>query len=70
MTEIYYEKEMRADDCGGVVCQERRILDLLVDSSISGERNCGMIDQQTCVWWKQVEGKDTDDLRNEFCREV
>ena len=31
------------------------------------ERNCGMIDLKTCAWWKQVEGKDTDDLRNEFC---
>ena len=37
----------RADDCVGVVCQEQRILDLLVASSISGERSSGMIDQQT-----------------------
>ena len=37
----------RADDYGGVVCQEQRILDLLVESSISGERSCGMNDQQT-----------------------
>ena len=37
----------KADDCGGVVCQEQRILDLLVESSISAERSCGMIDQQT-----------------------
>ena len=37
----------RADDCGGVVCQEQRILDLFVESSISEERSCGMIDQQT-----------------------
>ena len=38
-----------ADDCGGVVCvcKEQRILDLLVESSISGEKSCGMIDQQT-----------------------
>ena len=34
----------RTDDCGGVVCQEQRILDLLVENSISGERSCGMID--------------------------
>ena len=34
------------------------------------ERSCGMIDQQTGSWWKQVEGRDTDDLRNEFCWEV
>ena len=37
----------RADDCGGMVCPERRILDLLVQSSISWERSCGMIDLQT-----------------------
>ena len=39
----------RADDCGGVVCvcQEQRILDLLVESSISWKRSCGIIDQQT-----------------------
>ena len=60
----------RADDCGGVVCPERRILDVLVESSISGERSCGMIDLQTSAWWKQVEGKDTDDLRNGFCWKV
>ena len=40
----------RADDCGGVMCV--RILDLLVESSISGERSCGerscgRIDRQT-----------------------
>ena len=29
----------RADDRGGVVCQEQRILDLLVESSISEERD-------------------------------
>ena len=28
-------------------CQEQRILDLLVERSISEERSCGMIDQQT-----------------------
>ena len=33
----------------------------------SEEINCEMIDRQTCAWWKKVEGKDTDDLRNEFC---
>ena len=32
---------------GGVVCQNQRILDLLVESSVSGERSCGMIDRQT-----------------------
>ena len=37
----------RADDCVEVVCQKQRILDLLVESSISGERSCRMIDQQT-----------------------
>ena len=38
----------RADDCGGVMfVRSKRILDLLVESSISGERSCGMIDQQT-----------------------
>ena len=37
----------RAGDCGGVVCPERRILDVLVESSISGERSCGTIDLQT-----------------------
>ena len=77
--ETNYEKERvlckggkkRADDCGGVVCQEQRILDLLVESSISGERSCGMIDLQTSAWRKQVvKGKDTDDLRNQFCWEV
>ena len=36
----------RDGDCSGV-CPERRILDLVVESSISGERNCGMIDLQT-----------------------
>ena len=25
-----------------------------------------MVDLQTSAWWKQVEGKDTDDLRNGF----
>ena len=25
---------------------------------------------ENSVWWKQVEGKDTDDLKNEFCWEV
>ena len=35
----------RTDDCGVVVCV--RILDLLVDSSISVERSCEVIDQQT-----------------------
>ena len=34
------------------------------------ERSCGMIDLQTSAWWKQVERKDTDDLRNGFCWEV
>ena len=34
----------RADNCGGVV---QIILDLLVESSIRGERSCGMIDLQT-----------------------
>ena len=29
------------------VCQEQRVLDLLVESSISGERSCGTIDPQT-----------------------
>ena len=29
------------------VCHEQTILDLLVESSISGKRSCGMIDQQT-----------------------
>ena len=48
------------------VCQEQRNLDLFAESSISGERNFGMNDLQTWDWWKQVEGKDTDDLRNEF----
>ena len=52
------------------MCPERRILDLLIKSSISGERSCGMIDLQTRAWWKQVEGKDTDDMRNGFCWEV
>ena len=52
------------------MCPERRILDLLEENSISGERSCEMNDLQTSVWRKQVEGKDTDDLRNEFCREV
>ena len=33
----------RAGDCGGVV---RIRSDLLVESSISGERSCGMIDLQ------------------------
>ena len=37
----------RANDCGEGVCQEQRILDLLVERSISGERSCGIIDQQT-----------------------
>ena len=38
----------RADDCGGVVCVSgAKDLRLLVESSISGERSCGMIDQQT-----------------------
>ena len=60
----------RPDDCGGGVCQKQRILDLLVESYISGETSCRMIDQQTWAWWKQVEGKDTYDLRNEFCWEV
>ena len=36
-----------ADNCGGVVCPEQRILDLLVESSISGESSCGLIDRQT-----------------------
>ena len=35
----------RADDCG--MCQEQMISDLLVESSISEERSCRMIDQQT-----------------------
>ena len=35
----------RADDCSEMVCV--RILDLLVKSSISEEKSCGMIDQQT-----------------------
>ena len=53
-----------ADDCGEVVCiRSEGILDILVESSISRERSCGMID-------RQVEEKDTDDLRNEFCWEV
>ena len=47
-----------------------RILDLLVENSLSGERNCGMIDLQTLAWWKQMEWKDTDDMRNEFCWEI
>ena len=29
------------------VCPEQRILDLLAESSISGEMSCGMIDLQT-----------------------
>ena len=29
------------------LCQEQRIFDLLVESSISGERSCEIIDQQT-----------------------
>ena len=33
--------------CLSGVCPERRILDLLEESSISGERSCGMIDLQT-----------------------
>ena len=37
----------RADDCGGVVYQEQRILDLLVESPISVKRSCEMIDRQT-----------------------
>ena len=37
----------RTDNCGGVVCQEQRILDLLVEISISGAMSCGMNDQQT-----------------------
>ena len=57
----------RANDCGEVVCQEQTILDLLVESSISVGRSCEMIDWQTSACWKQVEGKYTDDLRNEFC---
>ena len=54
-----------ADNCGGVVCvcQEQRILDLLVESSINVKTSCRMFDQQTWAWWKQVEGKNTDDLR-------
>ena len=75
---MYYEKERVLCKGGNEswwlwrsgVCQERRILDLLVDSSISGERSCEMIDQQTWAWWKQVEGKYTDDLRNEICWKV
>ena len=34
------------------------------------ERSCGMNDLQTCACRKQVEGKDTGDVRDEFCREV
>ena len=41
------------------MCQEQRILDLLVESSISGERSCRMIGWQSVSWWKQMEGKDT-----------
>ena len=53
------------DDCGGVVCvRSKRILDLLIESSISGEMSCRMNNRQTLAWWKQVEGKGTDDLRN------
>ena len=37
----------RAGDWWSGVCLERRILDLLVESSISGERSCGMIYLQT-----------------------
>ena len=37
---------IRADDWWSGVCQKQRILDLLVESSISGERSYGMIDQQ------------------------
>ena len=37
----------RAGNYSRVVCPERRILDLLVESSISGERSCEMIDLQT-----------------------
>ena len=60
----------RADDCVGVVYPQKKILYLLVESSKRGERSRGMIDLQTLAWWKQVEGKYTDDLRNEFCWEV
>ena len=37
----------RVGDCGGVVCVRRSILDLLGESSISGEKSCGMIDLQS-----------------------
>ena len=40
-------RRSRADGWWSGVCQEQRILDLLVESSISRERNCRMIDLQT-----------------------
>ena len=41
-------RRSRASDCGEVVCVwSEGSLDLLVESSISGERRCGMIDLQT-----------------------
>ena len=51
------------------MCREQGILDLSVESSISEELSCGMNDQQTSAWWKQVEGIGTDGQRNEFCWE-
>ena len=49
--------------------QEQRIFDLLVESSISGDMSCGMIDQKLESGGNRWKGK-TDDLRNEFCWEV
>ena len=62
----------RDGDCSGVVCvrSEGSLRFIGREFPISGERSCGMNDLQTGAWRKQVEGKDTDDLRNEFCQEV
>ena len=78
MKETDCEKESALQGLEGVVLvtvvkwcvSGAKDLRLLVESSISGERSCGMIDLPTEAWWKQVEGKDTDDLRNGFCWEV
>ena len=48
------------------MCQEQRILDLLVEFHKWGDE----LRNERSAKLSLVEGKGTDDQRNEFCREV